>query len=125
MKNTKNHPVQPLEKDQKGVLRFKPNQIVCYLLDKGPYDLNQIAGLNFSGEDEQQFAQLIGYSLSGYGSLFYVNQYAYDVAVEQTSSEKEELHNRIAILEEKIQNIKNDLREPMADLFEICSEDLK
>ncbi|KKW12847.1 MAG: hypothetical protein UY48_C0008G0022 [Candidatus Gottesmanbacteria bacterium GW2011_GWB1_49_7] len=63
------HPIQPLEKDTHGVLRFKRNEVVCYLLDNGPFDLNQLAMMVFSQEDREQFAQLIGYSLSGFNDL--------------------------------------------------------
>ena len=67
------HPVQPLEIDRDGVVRFKRNAIVRFLLDAGPFDMNQIACLPVSDEDRCQFAQLIGYSLSGYGELPYVS----------------------------------------------------
>lgn len=72
-----NHPIQPLEKDDHGVLRLKSNKIVRYLLDNGGIDMNHLAVQNFSDEDRQQFAQLIGYSLSGYGDLSYVSDDAY------------------------------------------------
>jgi hypothetical protein len=68
-------PTQPLEKDERGVLRFKPNRIVQHLLDTHPTcDMNMLARLDFSDEDRRQFAQLIGYSLSGYGELSYVDE---------------------------------------------------
>ena len=67
------HPIQPLEKDDSGVMRFKKNKIVDFLLDGGGFDLNMIATMGFSSEDREQFAQLIGYSLSGFGELGYVN----------------------------------------------------
>lgn len=75
-----NNPMQPLEKDGHGVLRFKSNKIVRYLLDNGGIDMNHLAVQNFSDEDRQQFAQLIGYSLSGYGDLSYVSDEAYTAA---------------------------------------------
>ena len=57
------HPIQPIEKDEHGTYRFKPNAIVQYLLDKGPFDLNHLAmkaaTTPFSQEDREQFAQLI------------------------------------------------------------------
>lgn len=76
----KQHPIQPLSKDAHGVLRFKRNAIVCYLLDHGGIDLNQIGAMEFTKEDRQQFAQLIGYSLSGYGELNYVTDRAWEKA---------------------------------------------
>lgn len=66
------HPMQPVEMVDK-VLRFKENAIVRHLLDNGGIDLNKIARLNFTDEDREQFAQLIGYSVSGYHELSYVS----------------------------------------------------
>lgn len=74
------HPVQPLENDNYGVLRFKQNAIVCFLLDAGPFDMNQIARMPFNDEDREQFAQLIGYSLSGFCDLRYVSDETYERA---------------------------------------------
>ena len=71
------HPVQPLEEID-GVLRFKENKIVRFLLDEGPFDMNQLAAMPFSDEDRSQFAQLIGYSLSGFGELGYVEERGYE-----------------------------------------------
>lgn len=67
------HPMQPLVWD-KDVIRFKRNAIVRFLLDAGPFDLNQIALMPFSDEDRAQFAQLIGYSVSGWGELGYCTE---------------------------------------------------
>jgi hypothetical protein len=77
MNNQINHPIQPLYLDKNGVLRFKENAIVRFLLDNGPHDLNTLALEKFSQEDEEQFAQLIGYSLSGFGDLSYVSDETY------------------------------------------------
>lgn len=65
--------MQPIEIDNHGVARFKANRIVCFLLDSGPFDMNILARMNFSDEDRQQFAQLIGYSVSGFGDLSYAD----------------------------------------------------
>lgn len=65
------HPIQPLEMTESGVIRFKGNAIVRHLLDHGGIDLNKIGMLDFSREDREQFAQLIGYSHSGAGDLSY------------------------------------------------------
>jgi hypothetical protein len=71
------HPNQPLVKSINGVLRFKPNAIVDYLLTTHhSCSLNELATLDFSNEDRQQFAQLIGYSVSGWGGLPYVSEEA-------------------------------------------------
>ena len=77
-----NNPIQPLYTDEKGTTRFKANAIVRYLLDFGGIDMNKLAVLPFSDEDRQQFAQLIGYSISGYADLSYVSDDAYGIAAQ-------------------------------------------
>lgn len=68
-----NHPMQPLERDEAGVIRFKRNKIVEWLLSTGPLDLNAIAAKvmagQYSKDDYTQLMQLIGYSVSGFGNL--------------------------------------------------------
>ncbi len=69
------YPVQPKVLVD-GLLRFEKNPIVEYLLDNGGIDMNNIAvwcAMNDIDEKyQQQFAQLIGYSVRGYGTLSYV-----------------------------------------------------
>ena len=77
------HPIQPLYKDPSGIVRFKDNAIVLFLLDNGPFDMNALAIRAFSNEDREQFAQLIGYSLCGFGDLDYVSDETYERAEEQ------------------------------------------
>jgi hypothetical protein len=76
------HPIQPIETDADGRRRFKGNAIVQYMLSCGRrgerFDLNALAGLGFSDEDWQQLAQLLGYTLSGYEELSYVDDAAWD-----------------------------------------------
>ena len=74
--------MQPIYLDEHGTARFKENGIVRYLLDAGPFDMNQLAVLPFSDEDREQFAQLIGYSLSGFGELHYTSDVVYQAAWE-------------------------------------------
>jgi hypothetical protein len=78
------HPLQPLEQDKYKVIRFKDNKIVQYVLDNGGVDLNQITRVSseegFSRDDRIQFAQLIGYSVNGFGELSYVTDRAYERA---------------------------------------------
>ena len=69
-------PHQPLV-DVDGVTRFKKNAIVEHLLDTSTSDMNDLALMPFSNEDRVQFAELIGYSLSGFGELSYVSDVAY------------------------------------------------
>lgn len=74
------HPLQPVANDGNGVWRFKSNKIIEYLFDSGKLDLNEIARMRFTAEDKMQLAQLLGYSLSGYGDLSYVTDESYDAA---------------------------------------------
>lgn len=65
------HPMQPIIYVG-DVIRFKENAICRWLIDSGKASLNEIACLpNISREDHEQFAQLIGYSISGFGELSY------------------------------------------------------
>lgn len=76
--------MQPLYIAGDGRIRFKENAIVRHLLtsaEKVGVDLNSIAMHDFSDEDRMQLAQLIGYSLGGYGELSYVSDESYDAAV--------------------------------------------
>ncbi len=74
------HPNQPLGLDEDGVMRFKPNKIVRFLLEMGPFDMNKLSLMDFSAADRVQFAQLIGYSRSGFGELSYVTDEAWESA---------------------------------------------
>jgi hypothetical protein len=81
------HPMQPLVKDTDGTVRFKANGIVTFLLDNGPFDMNDIARKQFANEDREQFAQLLGYSLGGMADLEYVSDETYYKA-EQEARER-------------------------------------
>lgn len=70
--NEPKHPVQPLIKDEDGVLRFKANKIVRFLKDQSKFDLNTLHDMPFSTEDWVQFNQLCGYTLFGWEDLSYV-----------------------------------------------------
>lgn len=76
------HPNQPLVVDDHGVIRFKDNPIVSYMLFKGSIDMNHLAvkgsELGWTEDDKAHFAQLIGYSHSGWGSLSYVTDERYE-----------------------------------------------
>ena len=77
---TKNHPVQPLYKDDCGTLRFKANPIVEFLLKSGKMSMNDLAIMTFTADDRTQFAQLIGYSLGGAEELSYFTSRALNKA---------------------------------------------
>lgn len=118
------HPIQPLVTDEHGIIRFKKNKIVTFLLEKGPFSLNDLAAVDFTDEDHEQFAQLIGYSLSGFGDLSYVRDETYDAAniMHHTGVSETEAMNHV--LSRTIDDLKNALREPIAKLFNIHPDDL-
>ena len=75
------HPMQEVVWVGK-VARFRENKLVSMLLDaaaKSGMDLNAIAMLSAKGDVEDadviQLMQLIGYSVSGYGDLTYVQRH--------------------------------------------------
>ena len=76
------HPTQPLIKDGRSI-RFKENKIVRFLLESGPFDMNQLGIMDFSNEDREQFAQLIGYSFGGFAELDYVSNETYNKVAEE------------------------------------------
>ena len=120
------HPIQPIEKDEAGHLRFKQNAIVRHLLYHGQKHgcgLNELACMNFSKEDYMQLAQLIGYSLSGYSELSYVDDDSYGAA-EKMAEGKSEDAARIEHLEGELAALREQLRVPMARLFGIHPDDL-
>lgn len=119
------HPLQPIYKDTHGVLRFKANAIVEYLLDHGGVDMNKLACLDFTQEDREQFAQLIGYSLGGFSELSYVSDEAVNTAEKMAKSGQSEDAARIEYLQNELAELKSSLREPMARLFGVHPDDLK
>ncbi len=73
---------QPIVQDDQGTFRFKSNAIVRTLLDAGVLDMNKLAVMQFTDADREQFAQLIGYSVSGIGDLSYSSEKAVAAADE-------------------------------------------
>ena len=121
------NPIQPIIKDEHGVPRFKKNELVDVLLDwaqERGFGLNEIARINFSNDDRQQFAQLIGYSLDGYSSLSYVDDDAYCVADRMFEHEETEEQARINDLQEKLDAVRIAMREPIAALYGIHPDNL-
>lgn len=75
------HPVQPVVMTDTGTVRFQRNPMVRKLLDESTsrgYGMNELVAHSHdieNGRDHMQhFAQLIGYSVSGYGELSYHNR---------------------------------------------------
>lgn len=129
MKKVLSHPIQPLAKDSHGVIRFKQNKIVNDLLDFATtrgFGLNEMAAREYSNEDRQQFAQLIGYSLSGYSELrSYVDDAAYAAAVKKAEgSKKSDAEIERDYLRQKLKALRKSLRNPIARLFEVHPDDL-
>ena len=121
-------PTQPILKDSNGHLRFVGNKIVAHLLQVSKsHDcgLHELSCMNhFSIEDWRQFAQLIGYSLSGYSELGYVDDAAYNEAV-SASKNKDPRDSKIAYLEGELKALRKGLIGPMARLFEKHPDDFK
>jgi len=73
------HPTQPLVVDENGVVRFKRNEVVRYMLDHPGTDLNVLGREVELGRlpvaDYMQLMQLIGYSVSGYGDCAYSSEH--------------------------------------------------
>lgn len=74
---TPKNPIQPLVTDTHGVVRFKRNSIVSRLFEHGMktgLGMNEIHQESQHSQDDRiQFAQLIGYSVSGFSELSYVD----------------------------------------------------
>lgn len=119
-----NHPIQPLEKDPNGVIRFKKNHIVDFLATN--YGLQNLATTtNFPREDWEQLAQLIGYSLSGFGDLSYVADATYLAAERMVEDPAQgEAQSRISALEATLTEAREGVRAAAVALFPIAPEDL-
>lgn len=118
------HPIQPLYDDSGGKRRFRRNEIVRYLLDKGPFDMNVLTTLAFSDEDRVQFAQLIGYSLNGFGELSYVREVDYRAAQMLGQNEYESVTlARAQALESQLKEAREGMKAGLAALFEKHPDD--
>lgn len=118
-------PIQPVYTDEDGVLRFRGNKVVRYLLDHGSLDLNDLARkVRDCPEDWAQFAQLIGYSLSGFGSLSYGDSDTYEVADRMAREGMTEQEARIDYLEKLLAGVRQDARALALKLFDIHPDDL-
>lgn len=122
------HPVQKIAPDISGCPRFVQNEVVNWLLEnaydeKGnKIDMNALAVQNFSREDRVQFAQLIGYSLDGFGTLSYVDTNDYVMA--EASMKPDALKAQLEFYETLIHNLKALFRDGVAELYDIHPDDL-
>lgn len=113
----------PMQKIVDG--RFVKNAIVEYLLDNGGIDLNQLAVLPFDDEDREQFAQLIGYSVSGYGSLSYVSDESAGLSIKLADNkELTEQEAYIKHLEETLAAAREGIKKAATAVFAIHPDDL-
>lgn len=111
-------PLQPIKDG-----RFERNEIVRYLLDNGGIDMNKLACLEFSVEDREQFAQLIGYSLDGFSTLSYVRDETYYAAekINNSNGELDEQTAKILAMEEVL----TETRKKVKDIQKVCKHQIE
>lgn len=119
-----NHPIQPVTTDPNGTKRFKENKIVRYLLDAGGIDMNKLAIMPFDQNDREQFAQLIGYSLSGFSELSYTSDVVVEAANKMAEYGLTEEQAKLEVLNEKLVATREALRELVPIHFRIHPDDL-
>ena len=112
-------PMQPIVNG-----RFIQNRIVTTLLDRAPIGLNEIACMNFTQSEREQFAQLIGYSLSGFGELSYASDDIYEIA-EKMDNGKSETDAKVEHFQETLNDVRIGMKEIIPCLFRIHPDDLK
>ena len=119
-------PIQPLEFDSAGVLRFKENKCVSALIEQvkalgGDWsDCLYADGVETA--DRVQFAQLHGYSLSGFGDLGHVPETDLKAARLMHEAGKSELQARHEVLERQLNTLKNLMRPAVSELFGVAPE---
>lgn len=112
--------------------RFVENRIVSMLLDKcqeNGFGLNEIAVMAaqnlFTKQEQMQLAQLIGYSLSGFAELNYVDDETYGAAEYRDTDSTSELESRNAELRDQLETARKGLRQAAGALFKIHPDDLQ
>lgn len=118
------HPIQPVIRDARGTVRFKGNPLVQHLLDNGGIDMNKLFLVEASSDDRQQFAQLIGYSVDGYGTLGYSDDAIYEAAQAMARDGLTAEQAQIQELRTKLAEVKEGLRHGVARLFDFHPDDL-
>lgn len=108
-------PIQPLYLDKDGRPRFLSNKIVEHLLglcqEHGLCDMNKLAMIDFSQDDREQFAQLIGYSLDGFGELSYVGDETYSAASQMYENGLTEEQARLDYQREALEAVEQRVNE--------------
>lgn len=118
------NPMQPIITDEHGVVRFKVNAVVRYLLDNGSLDLNDLMQESFHHEDLEQFAQLIGYSVDGFASLSYASDVTVEAAARMVKQGVTEEQAKIEALTRKLNVMRDALRKVVPELFQVSVDDL-
>lgn len=118
------HPIQPLIDAPDDLVRFQGNAIVRFLLDKGGLTLMDIAAEDFSREDHEQFAQLIGYSHRGASELSYMSTEVLDAAWAAYENPEQSAAAREGVLRDQLNGLRLALREPIAQLYGKHPDDL-
>lgn len=124
---TKKMPMQPVINDEHGHLRFDANLVVRRLLDeaqKRGFGLNELACCSFPREHREQFAQLIGYSLSGASDLSYFSTETLEAAHASFTGGKSEHEARADHLRDQLDAFKAAIRPAVAALFGVHPDDL-
>jgi Cys-tRNA synthase (O-phospho-L-seryl-tRNA:Cys-tRNA synthase) len=127
------NPMQPIVIDSEDVVRFKTNKIVYTvykIAEAHGCGLNKITKQNFTQDDQKQFAQLLGYSVSGYGDLPYVDKVSVECADQQVAlllsgtpvvSEQE---MELQVLRDENRRLKAAIRNAAVEAFSIHPDDL-
>ena len=102
--------------------RFVPNRIVQALLETSTLDLNVIASMDFTDQEHMQLAQLIGYSLSGFSELDYVDDETYASACDDSNPE---LIARNKFLRERVDVIAESFKKAACELYKVHQDDLE
>lgn len=118
------YPLQPIITDDKGVVRFKANAIVAHLLESGAIDLNALHAMDFKPEDWEQFNQLIGYSLSAWGTLQHTSNESWEAANLVQEQGLDSLQARLVAVEGELTAFREAMAEPIARLYGKHPEDL-
>jgi len=120
------HPMQKIVMVS-NVHRFVQNSIVRHLLEVSTnlgFGLNELAIVDFSQDDWEQFYQLIGYSLSGYSELSKVSEESYLMAEALSQSDEPAETIQLRVLSDRMRDLKEALRGPIAELYGIHPDDL-
>lgn len=120
--------MQPIHTDERGKIAFVENKLVRHLLNFATprgCGMNELYHVECSPEDREQFAQLIGYTIEGYGELSYVRNDSYAAASQRADNpEISEDKARIAALEQTLEYVRSHLRQAAAAAFRIHPDDL-